>query len=99
MFLANFFEKQEKEITLSFLASISTEQYAIVINKYSSDFAEVVSKVAELNFRNALLIKKIFARNKELTERIKQAVSPVKGLYGLKGTQIKNAVSLCEGVA
>jgi flagellar biosynthesis/type III secretory pathway chaperone len=97
-FFAAAFDVAEKDVTLSYMALVSADRYAIKFAAYSSAFAEVITRVAELNFRNAMLVKKMFARTKELSGIIRKAAAPVRGLYGAKG-EISEVSSLCSGVA
>jgi flagellar biosynthesis/type III secretory pathway chaperone len=97
-FLAAAFDVQESEITLSYMALVAAERYAVRFTEYSAAFAECVAKVAELNFRNAMLIKKMFARTKELSGIVRQGAATAQGVYGAKG-RLSEASSLCTGIA
>ena len=97
-FLAAAFDVAEKDVTLSYMALVSAEKYAVQFTEYSSAFAATVAKVAELNFRNAMLLKKMFARTKELAGIVRQGAVPAQGIYGAKG-RLSEASSLCTGVA
>ena len=98
-FFAAAFDVTEKDVTLSYLASVSAEKYATAFSAYADAFGKVVADVAELNFRNALLVKKMFARTKELSGLIRRAGRPSPQLYGETG-RVDDAVKpLCTGVA
>jgi len=98
-FFSAAFDVPEREVTLSYLASVSAEAYAAHFSAVAERFAPVLADVADLNFRNALLIKKMYARNKELVGLIKRAGKPALDLYGKSG-RVQDAVKpLCTGVA